>query len=68
MDQSIQIHCLLVYLDEVFIVEILTVWSLIRENHLECFIVVGNPVLESVQVEPITNELLIHFSKEVMAF
>ena len=68
--QAIQVRRLLVKLKERLIVQVILIWLLIGENHSQArlHLVLSKLLLEALQIEWISNEIIIDFDKELMTF
>ena len=70
VDHAIQVRRLLVKLEECFVIEIVFIRLLRRQDHFEaCFhLVFAKLLLETLQIERIANKIFIDFNQEFMTF
>ena len=68
MNYTVQVRGFLVELKEAFILEIFFVWLLLRKNHAEAglHLVLGELVLQALQVEGVHDELVVHLDKKLV--
>jgi len=70
VDHSVQVRRLLVELEESFVVKIVFVWLLWRQDHPEASLelIFGKFLLEALQVERISNVIFVDLNQEFVSF
>lgn len=68
MNQSINISSFLVNLQEPFIFKIIVIRAFTGKDHLDSVIVVVELLLDSVEIEVVSDVIIIDFAKELMVF
>ena len=68
MNEAIEVHCGLVNLQEVLIIEVVGVGTVSAQDHLHCLVEISHSLPEPVQVEIVANVVFINFDEEFVAF
>jgi hypothetical protein len=68
MDQTIEVHCRLVNLQEVLIIEVVGIGTVGAQDHLHCLVEIGDSLPESVQIEIVTDVVFINFDEKFVSF
>jgi hypothetical protein len=68
VDETIEIHCALVNLQEALIIQIFTIRAVAAEDHLHRLIEPRDALLKTVQVKSILDVVDFYFDEELMAF
>ena len=66
MNNSIEVHCRLVNLEELRVVEVFGVWTVAAHNHRHGFFKVLHLVSQAVQIEIVGDVFLVNFCEELV--
>lgn len=68
VNEAIKVHCRLVNLQEILIIEVVGVGTVGAQDHLHCLVEISDSLPESVQIEIVANVVFINFNEKFMAF